>query len=140
MDGSALDNPGPCGAAAVLYPDGIERHPTVHKEAISRCSTSFHEELEAIRLALQQSLLYADSHQFCEVFILSDCQSAIQTVCSSGTEDNNHLHTSLTCKKLASHLQGRGITTRIAWICGHAGLLPNEIADEAAKAAAHSAI
>ena len=37
-------------------------------------------------------------------------------------------------------IQGRGIATKIAWICGHAGLLPNEIADEAAKEAAHSAI
>ena len=48
-DGSALENPGPCGAAAVLYPSGIDHHPTIHKKSISKCSTSYHGEMEVIR-------------------------------------------------------------------------------------------
>ncbi len=46
----------------------------------------------------------------------------------------------LTCKKLANHLKGRGIRTRIAWICAHAGLSLNEIAKREAKSAAEATL
>ncbi len=39
-DGSALTNPGPCGAAAIIYTNGLNSQPIIRTESISSFSTS----------------------------------------------------------------------------------------------------
>ena len=51
-DGSALTNPGPCGASAILYYGGMNNQPVIVKTPISACSTSYHGELHGILSAL----------------------------------------------------------------------------------------
>ena len=52
-DGSALGNPGPCGAAAIIHTHGLDMEPVILSRAISRNSSSYHAELAAIDLALE---------------------------------------------------------------------------------------
>ncbi len=54
-DGSALSNPGPCGAAAIIYVHGMQELPLTYSEPVSKFSTSYHGELEAIRLAMENA-------------------------------------------------------------------------------------
>ena len=51
-DGSALGNSGPCGAGAVIYPNGLDSHPLSLHSPVSKSSTSYHGELKDILLAL----------------------------------------------------------------------------------------
>ncbi len=44
-DGSALTNPGPCGAAAVVYTEGMGSQPVILKRPVAPRSTSYHGEL-----------------------------------------------------------------------------------------------
>ncbi len=62
-DGSALGNPGPCGAAAVCFSEGPISEPVVCDISVSKCSTSHHGELCAIRLATAFLVGYTDTHQ-----------------------------------------------------------------------------
>ena len=138
-DGSALGNPGPCGASAVLYPGGITNHHVAYREPISKFGTSYLGELVGIRLALQQALLLADNHHTNELLIFCDCQSAILTVSTVGYESSENRNIITSCRQLTKGLNDKGIATKVTWVCGHAGLIPNEIADEEAKAAAETA-
>ncbi len=138
-DGSALSNPGPCGAAAVIFTHGLDHHHITFNELIGKFGTSYQGELEGIRIALEQTLALADQHRPTEVHIFTDCQSAITTVSSPGTETSEHLATNIRCRTLVKHLNDKGIMCKISWVCGHAGLLPNELADKAARDAAELA-
>ncbi len=138
-DSSALDNPGPCGASAVIFTHGIDHHHLTFNEPISKFGTSYQGELEGIRIALEQTVLLADQHQPTGLHIFTDCQSAITTVSSLGIETSEHLATNTRCRTLVRHLTEKGISCKISWVCGHAGLRPNELADEAAREAAELA-
>ncbi len=81
-DGSALSNPGPCGAAAVCYAEGMESLPVVLKEAVSNLSTIYHRELRAMLLATQFGDEYSGTHCITELNICTDCQAVI----TSGTD------------------------------------------------------
>ena len=84
LDGSALGNPGPCGASAIIYEEGFDAEPTAVRQAISPLSTSYHGELAALLLCVTtvlESCLPKLSHvQILHIF--SDCQSAIKSVIS----------------------------------------------------------
>ncbi len=138
-DGSALDNPGPCGASAIIFTHGIDHHHLTFKEPITKFGTSYLGELEGIRIALEQAVLLSEQHRPAGIHIFTDCQSAITTVSSPGIETSEHLTTNTRCRKLVKHLRDKGISCNISWVCGHAGLRPNELADEAAKEAAELA-
>ncbi len=138
-DGSALSNLGPCGAADVIYMHGLDHHHITFNEPIGKFGTSYQGELEGIRIALEQTLALADQHRPTEVHIFTDCQSAITMVSSPGTETSEHLVTNIRCRSLVKHLKDKGISCKISWVCGHAGLVPNELADKAAREAAELA-
>ncbi len=106
---------------------------------MSKFGTSYQGELVGIKLALENALLLTDNHPFNELHIFCDCQSAIQTVATVGHDRANHRSTVTLCKQLIKNLNDKQIATKITWVCGHAGLTPNELADGEAKAAAESA-
>ncbi len=137
-DGSALKNPGPCGASAVVYTHGLCMQPTVLQRPVSNHSTSYHAELVAIYLALEYSSVLIQSHShFDTVSIHTDCQSVIATLlngCPNGYHSTvQEIHT------YVKDLYSAGIQVEVLWVAGHAGLAANEIADSAAKQAARNA-
>ncbi len=81
-DGSALSIPGPCEAAAVCFPEGLISEPVVCDLSVSKCSTSYHGELCAIRLATTFSVSYSDTHLTRQIHIFSDCKSALASSAS----------------------------------------------------------
>ena len=82
-DGSALGNPGPCGAAVVSYTDGLEHQPISNAEAVSKLSSSYHGEIRALWRASDILLQLSHNRNFSNAHILCDCISAIHSVASS---------------------------------------------------------
>ena len=77
-DGSALTNPGPCGAGAAVYWNGIAGQPSLYKRPVSKQSSSYQGELQAIDLALQKVEERRPPLRGNTVHIITDCQSALQ--------------------------------------------------------------
>ncbi len=134
-DGSALTNPGPCGAAAIIYTNGMNSQPIIRTESISSFSTSYHGELRALKLALAYVCTFSLNHWISEVRLFSDCQSALTSI-SSGKTCQNHTSTISEIRAHIRRLEEKNITTLGTWVCGHAELEPNELADKHAKLAA----
>ncbi len=137
-DRSSLGNPGPCGAAAVCFLEGLISEPVVSDLSISKCSTSYHEELCAYRGATAFLVSYSDSHLIRQIHIFSDCKSAIA---SSASLDLHSCHQNVidNIQQDVAVLSGKGVSNNVYWIAGHANLAQNELADKAAKSAADSA-
>ena len=136
-DGSALTNPGPCGAASAIYWQGINSSYTLHTEPISAKSDSYHGELAAINLTLE-AFVNASHLPFRKIHIMPDCQSAISTVANPIISDN-HVDLQLKIRNKHEMLLAKGIEVDIKWTAGHIGLKGNDIADGGAKLAAQNA-
>ncbi len=137
-DRSALTNLGPCCAAVIIYTNGMNSQPIIRTEAISSFSTNYHEELRVIKLALTYACTFSLNHRISEVRMFSDCQSALTSL-SSGKMGQNHTSTISEIRAHISRLEEKNITTLDTWICGHAELEPNDLADKHAKLAAEEA-
>jgi ribonuclease HI/retron-type reverse transcriptase len=137
-DGSALGNPGPCGAAAIIYANGIDSQPMAIRKAVSKKSTSYHGELQAIYIAMDFAVNYSALHSISKLRIFSDCQSAILTVTDSQL-NNNFTSLASDIQERVKQLYTNNISIDICWVAGHAGLAANELADVEAKLAAHEA-
>ncbi len=75
-DGSALENPGPCGCSAVIYQKASQWNPIVVNKPVAKRSTSFHGDVEAVNLALK--FVHENPHlQFKVVFIHTNCRAAM---------------------------------------------------------------
>ena len=127
-DGSALTNPGPCGASAIIYYGGTNNQPVIVKTPISACSTSYHGELHGILSALVS--LPPGRSNIKSFHIFSDCQSAISSIVGSNL--SSHCETILLIRRKISLLIESGIKVNLTWVGGHTGLLPNELADRTA--------
>ncbi len=138
-DGSSLENPGPCGSAAIVYTHGLDSEPVVLNRPVSLKSSAFHGELDAIALALDYSTQFCNGNKdkFNTIAIYTDCRSALQTVVNG--VKTNYLSLVGSIQTSITTLEELGISTYIAWVPGHAELKPNELADRAAKEAAKQA-
>jgi ribonuclease HI len=140
LDGSALGNPGPCGASAIIYTKGLDADPLPVRKAISPRSTSYHGELAALLLCvttvLTSCLPKLNNVKILHIF--SDCQSAIKSVMSTKMLPS-HQHIKDKFLKIISELLSKGIRTKISWVAGHVDLTANEMADMEAKKAAKEA-
>ena len=120
-DGSALGNPGPCGSAAVCYLQGKRSGPVTLAEPVSTRSTSYHAELFAIYLALQY-FVESKVYEFSNIaYILSDCQAAITSSCSS----NIHTSHQILIDSIRSSIHTltlKGMKITFNWIAGHVNL------------------
>jgi len=55
VDGSALGNPGLCGAAAIVYSEGLSCEPICIAHPISKRSTSYHGEMKGLEIGSTSS-------------------------------------------------------------------------------------
>ncbi|XP_063952156.1 uncharacterized protein LOC135153466 [Lytechinus pictus] len=134
-DGSALSNPGPCGAGIVIYWTGLNCIPTCIGKPVARNSSSFHAEMVAIETAVEHVTLKKPALVDQVVHILTDCQSAVMAMTSSLHSSSFPEVVSRTNKNITL-LRSRGTTVTITWIAGHANIMGNELADQLAKDAA----
>ena len=134
-DGSATPNPGPTGAGAAIYINGIDSCPIHLSKAISKYSTSYIGELEAIHLAL--SYLANCTSLPNKVSILTDCQSALCAITSKEHHDRCNIIRNI--QDVATKISQRSTEIYITWVAGHTGLIGNEIADRLAKEGANVA-
>ena len=79
-DGSALGNPGPTGAGAVVYLDGYQSVPVLLKKSVSPMSNNYTGELVDIQIALG-FLSEVDHSDLVDrsIHLFTDCQPAIIT-------------------------------------------------------------
>ncbi len=135
-DGSALSNPGPCGAAAVCYVEGMDSEPLVVKDSVSKFSNNYHGELRGLNLATESVMALSLTHNITQVNIFCDCKAAI----AATTTTKRHLTLQSEITKFQQSISNlkhkKNIDVTVLWIPGHADLRPNEIADSAAKTAA----
>ena len=135
-DGSVIDPDdagiGPCGAGIAIYKKGLANEPIIASFKVSERSTPYHGEISAIHQALIKCITLTRKKKRENIYILSDCQSAIETVTSSCPNDN--------CTKeiteilqLSKEISKANTSISISWIGGHAEIIGNEIADVAAK-------
>ena len=134
-DGSALGNPGPCGAGAAIFWNGMLSHPTHHIKPVSANSSSYHGELQAILLALQAVAQRTPPMHDKKVHIITDCQSAVHATANC-LDSQNHGHVLCRIKDFVKVLLNCNIRVHIYWTAGHINLCGNEIADTLAKEAA----
>jgi ribonuclease HI len=134
-DGSALGNPGPCGAGAAIYWNGISGQPTHHTKAVSKNSSSYHGELQAILLALDAVAGRGPTVHDRKVHIITDCQSAVHAIAKCHV-NQNHGFVLNKVKTLVKTLHSRNVQITVYWTAGHINLCGNDIADDLAKRAA----
>lgn len=141
-DGSALGNPGACGAAVICYPEGLQSLPLTIKEPVSNYSTNYHGELRAIKVAAQYLKISQNPPHTRNAHIFSDCKAAIQAV--STTVPHVTLQDEIDSAQInIGILQNESVPPvkiHLYWIPGHAQFGPNELADQAAKNAANDAL
>ena len=79
-DGSALGNPGPTGAGAVVYLDAYQSVPVLLKKCVSPMSNNYTGELVGIQIALE-FLSKIDHSDLVDrsIHLFTDCQAAIIT-------------------------------------------------------------
>ncbi len=132
-DGSALGNPGPCGASAIIINKEIE--PTTLRRPIAVRGSSYQGELVGILLALEcfQTMMAKKAiHIFC------DCQSAIDSLTTSKTQATYQQIIDGIQKLIRTHTLNKA-PVHLHWTPGHIELEENELADKEAKQAATEA-
>ena len=116
-DGSCLENPGPCGAGAVIFfPDdsrGLElTRPVAEKGSIILA------ELKAILMVLERAVCKKIS-DFSSLQVLSDSQSAVGVLTLNLASANFTVLISQ-IKSLLNQLQSTAFEVSLHWTLGHA--------------------
>ena len=135
-DGSALGNPGPCGAAAVIYLEGMKSDPIILTKSVASVGTSYLGELEGINIAAEFINTTAINPKSLSIFV--DCSSAISSASQCRQRDShqeviNNIHSN------TNMIVQKGCSITYHKIAAHVNLQPNETADKKAKEAALAA-
>ena len=138
-DGSCLENPGPCGAGAVIFfPDetsGLElTRPVAGRGSILLAELIAI--LMVLELAVSKSKKISDFSSSLQIF--SDSQSAVGILTLNWASTNFTVLISQ-IKSLLNQLQSTAFEVSKHWTPGHATIAGNEIADRLAKDAAQQA-
>ncbi len=129
---------GHIGAAAVA-PSLLSDDPSSFKRTQymgqASASTVYAAEIRAITMACHIALeFYTKTNTTSTCIVFTDSQAALQAMaspkCSSGQ------HTLIEAIRALDNLRSQGFTVELRWIPAHTGVPGNEIADQAAKAAA----
>ena len=137
---SAIGNPGPTGAGAVVYQNGLTSIPTMLASAVSSQSNNVHGEIFAIKLACSNISKAIKKGKHRSINIFCDCQSAILVVANLEKAEN---YSSLIreIQLILFELQyNYNVDIHFFWVPGHAEIPQNEEADRLAKVGAKHAI
>ena len=137
-DGSALKNPGPCGAGAAIFKTGHSMHPTELERPVSKKSHSYHGELQALDLCLDNMVKCPPNHLTSRLIILSDCQSALITAASFKLS-KEFTKLQIRIQQATENLLNKGHNVLLKWVPGHTDVTGNDLADRLAKNAAAKA-
>jgi ribonuclease HI len=135
-DGSALGNPGPCGAAAVIYLEGIKSSPIILNKSVALVGTSYLGELEGINMATEYIDQATINPKSLSIFV--DCSSAISSA-SQCRQRDSHQDVVNSIQSHTNSMIHKGCSITYHKIAAHVNLEPNEIADKKAKEAAVAA-
>ena len=135
-DGSALGNPGPCGAASILYTAGMKSEPVELSKSIAKSGTSYLGELWGIALTLE--FVNDTIHTPDRLDIFVDCTSAIAS-CTDVRPHVSHQSLIQNIQNTSNQLSNRNCSITYHKVAAHVNIEPNERADKRAKAAAKSA-
>ena len=133
-DGSCMENPGPCGAGAIIY---HEDKSVELQQPVSKRASILLGELIAIKLVLD----HIDTAEFSnleQLKIFSDSQQSIGILTLNWKTQNYHSVVQEIITKL-NLLKRTGLHIQLEWTPGHADIAGNEIADKLAKSAAKEA-
>lgn len=132
-DGSALGNPGPCGAASVLYMAGMKSDPIELSKSISKSGTSYLGELWGIALTLDFMNEAVITPDRLDIFV--DCTSAMAS-CSEIRPHVSHQSLIQHIQTESNLLAHRNCSITYHKVAAHVNIEPNERADKRAKTAA----
>ena len=136
-DGSAISNPVPTGAGAVIRKNGpISLRIKLAKEVTSS-ETSYKGELEAIKISADYTKENI-SNSTENMHIFGDCQAAIHVI----TQQNNDNYQRLTISSIRENLfdiSTKVKSIKIIYCPAHKGIKDNETADTLAKIATKKA-
>jgi ribonuclease HI len=134
-DGSCLNNPGPCGAGAIVF---VEEETTELKQPVCKRGSILLGELIAIKIVLEYIDQPEIRRKIEQLTIFSDSQTAIG-ILTLHWKIENHKRITLEILDKMKRIQKNGIEIKIHWTPGHANVNGNEIADRLAKEAAKEA-
>ena len=140
-DGSALGNPGPTGAGAVVYLKGYNSSPILLKKGVSPLSNNYTGELVGILIALEFMVSLDDQIQLKDrkIHFFTDCQPAIIAAFNSSIPSGK-VDIILQIKECVTKLSDRGNILLVHWVPGHRDIEGNELADQQAKEAANEMV
>ena len=124
-DGSCANNPGPTGAGSLIFKDGINNLPIKFVKAVSKFSTNYHGELEAILLSLKY-LRTINLIEIKKVHIFTDIMSSIQAITSTKQQESYN-DTIEQIKRISNEL--RPLNFAITHVFSHVDVKFNEGAD-----------
>ena len=118
-DGSALGNPGPTGAGAVVYLDRNQSVPVLLKKCVSPMSNNYTGELVGIQIALE-FLSEIDHSDLVDrsIHLFTDCQPAIITAFDR-KPSTPKIEIVTKNKECCNHLYFKGNSINVHCVPGH---------------------
>ena len=138
-DGSCLENPGPCGAGAVIYPP-FNKGEIYIKKPVAAFGSILLAELVAIQAVMQHINQHIDKvlTNSKHIHIYSDSQTTVGILTMNWKSDNYH-QIIQDIKDLILSAEKKDLSIIINWTPGHTDVEGNEVADRLAKEAAQEA-
>ena len=140
-DESALNNPGPTGAGAVIYLDGYETNPILLKKGVNPVRNNYTGDLVGIQIALEflADLTENNNLRNRTIYIFTDCQAAIISSFNNAIPKNK-IDIILPIKEFLRRLSDKNILIEVHRVPGHNNIKGNGLADIQAKEAAKEMI
>ena len=128
-DGSCQNNQGPTDAGSLVFKDRINNPPIKFEKAVSKLSTNYHGELEAILLSLKH-IRTTNLIGIKKVHIFTDSLSSIQAITSTKQQESfNDIIEEI--KRISNEL--RTLNFAITHVFSHNDIKVNEEGDKLAK-------
>ena len=131
-DGSALGNPGPTGAGAVVYLNGYQSSSIQLKKSVSLLSNNYTGELVGIQIALEFMIGLKEQLKDIRIHVFTDCQPAIKAAFNGGIPSGK-VDIILQIKECVNCFSDSGNDIIVHWVPGHRDIEGNELADSQAK-------
>jgi ribonuclease HI len=131
-DGSALNNPGPTGAGAIILQDGPNSTPLPIGKSVSKFSDNIHGEIVGIQLASHHALTTLN-HYHSSLRFFIDCQAVIHDIISASVPANHHIIVNDIRSTLKQIQTTFNIPIHIHWTPAHCQIKIHDDVDKIAK-------